>query len=60
MTTIEHVSRDQLLNRKAAILAKIGLSEDELRARAESGGLVGDEWAAASAIEGIDYLLGDD
>jgi hypothetical protein len=60
MTTIEHVTREQLLARKDAVLAKVGLTEAELRERAESGGLVGDEWAAASAIEGIDYLLGDD
>lgn len=58
MTTVEHVTPEELRERKAAILTRIGMSEDELRERVAEGSLVGDEWLAWNAIESIDYLLG--
>jgi hypothetical protein len=60
MTTVHHPTPEQLRARKAAILARLGMTQRELRARVNAGGLVGDEWSAWSEIQDIDYLLGDD
>lgn len=55
-----HVTREQLLSRRAAILEDLGMSLEEFRRRAEAGTLVGDEWYAESDLEEIDFLLRDD
>lgn len=57
-TLVRHVSRDELLARRNEILEELRLTEDELEAKVEAGGLVGREWSAWSEIEDIDYLLG--
>lgn len=56
-TLVRHVTRDELVERRRAILAEMGLSEDEFAAKVTAGGLVGREWSAWSEIEDIDYLL---
>ena len=41
-------------------VAMLANHNDELRAKVDSGGLVGREWSAWSEIEDIDYLLASD
>ena len=58
MTTLVHiVSEEDLIARRAQILINLGLSNEELSAKVESGGLTGHEWLAWSEIENVDYLL---
>ena len=58
MTTLVHiVSEEDLIARRAQILINLGLSNEELSAKVESGGLTGREWLAWSEIENVDYLL---
>lgn len=57
-TLVRHVSREELLARRREILNELGMTEDELQAKVDSGGLVGREWSTWSEIEDIDYLLG--
>lgn len=56
-TRVRRVTEEDLVARRAAILAELGLSAEELQAKVEAGGLVGREWSAWSEIEDIDYLL---
>lgn len=56
-TLVRHVTRDELVERRRAILAEMGMTEDEFAAKVAAGGLVGREWSAWSEIEDIDYLL---
>lgn len=58
MTTVHHVSRQELLDRRAALLARLGATEEAFRAKVEAGALVGDEWSAWSELQDIEYLLG--
>jgi hypothetical protein len=57
MTRVSTPSREDLLNRRAAILRSLGLTGEELAVKVASGGLVGDEWSASAEIEEIEYLL---
>lgn len=59
-TKVRRVTTEDLIARREAILKDLGLTSDELRAKVESGGLVGREWSAWSEIEDIDYLLVSD
>jgi hypothetical protein len=59
-TKVRSVTEEELVARRAAILAELGLSSDELDLKVKTGGLVGHEWSAWSEIEDIDYLLGRD
>jgi hypothetical protein len=59
-TKVRRVTEEELTARRRAILKELGLSNEELAAKIESGGLVGREWAAWSEIEDIDYLLASD
>lgn len=59
-TKVRRVTAEDLITRREAILKDLGLTSDELRAKVESGGLVGREWSAWSEIEDIDYLLASD
>lgn len=56
-TKIRRVTESDLVSRRAEILAEIGLTDQELTCKVETGGLVGREWSAWSEIEDIDYLL---
>jgi hypothetical protein len=59
-TKVRKVTTEDLTERRAAILQELGITDAELRAKVEGGGLVGREWSAWSEIEDIDYLLGGD
>jgi hypothetical protein len=59
-TKVRRVTPEQLRRRRAEILDELGLTDEQLAAKAEAGGLVGAEWSAWSEIEGIDYLLASD
>ena len=56
--TIE-VSRDDLFARRAKILAELGITSDELFARARSATLSVGEWEAVTELNDIAFLLGD-
>lgn len=56
-TRVRRVTEEDLVTRRAEILKELGLTNEELEAKVESGGLVGREWSAWSEIEDIDYLL---
>ena len=50
-------TRDELVERRAAILRNFDLTERQFEEKIRAGSLVGDEWAASAEIEEIDYLL---
>ena len=56
MTRVQNVTRRDLDKRRKRILADIGMSYEELAARAAARSLVGDEWAAWEEIKEIDFL----
>jgi hypothetical protein len=56
MTHVREVSLRDLNARRKAILNRIGMSYEELAAKAEARSLVGDEWAAWDEIREIDFL----
>lgn len=58
--TVTAVSRDDLIERRRAILERLGLTYEELLARAEAGMLVGDEYEALDDLKDIAFLLGDE
>jgi hypothetical protein len=52
-------SRDELEARRDQVLASVHASSvDDLRARSDSRGLIGDEWEALTELEEIEFLLG--
>lgn len=59
MTKIATLSDDELRDRRKAILAKLGVSFEDLRDRARSYALVGEEHEAWEQIESIAFLLGE-
>jgi hypothetical protein len=59
MTRTEHITRDQVERQRAAILARLGLSAEELQRRAGAGELVGDEWLAWAEVIDLTFLLGE-
>ena len=58
MTHVTEVTTRNLNARRKAILQRIGMSYEELEAKAATRSLVGDEWAAWEEIREIDFLLG--
>ncbi len=60
MARVLDVSRGDLERRRAAILQRLGVSLEELRARARSSSLIAEEWKAWEELRDISYLLGDD
>lgn len=60
MTRLREVSREELLRRRRELLDRLGVTAEELHARAANGSLVGDEWAAWDRLRDIEFLLGDD
>ncbi|CCK54299.1 hypothetical protein IAR57_01815 [Mycobacterium canettii] len=50
---------DELRERRTQILAKLGVSFEDLRARAEQYALVGDEHEAWEDLQSIAFLLGE-
>ncbi|HSV66861.1 MAG TPA: hypothetical protein VLJ59_13245 [Mycobacteriales bacterium] len=57
---VREVTREELLRRREAILARLGVEYDELARRAESYSLAGDEWSAWDRLQEIEFLLGDE
>jgi hypothetical protein len=53
---IQEVSLKDLNARRKAILSRIGMSYEELAAKAAARSLTGDEWTAWDEIRGIDFL----
>lgn len=56
MTRVQNMTRRDLDKRRKQILTDIGMSYEELAARASSRSLVGDEWAAWEEIREIEFL----
>lgn len=59
MTKIATLSDDELRARRRAILEKLGISLEELRGRAQSYALAGEEHEAWEQLESIAFLLGE-
>lgn len=57
MPHVQELSREELSRRREAILERVGMSYEELAAKAAARSLVGDEWAAWEEIREIDFLL---
>lgn len=60
MSHVIQVSREELEGRREEILRKLGITMDELRQRAETSSLVGEEWGAWQELGDIAFLLEDD
>lgn len=59
MTKIATLSDNELRERREAILRRLGVSIDDLQARAKSYALVGEEHEAWEQLESIAFLLGE-
>lgn len=53
---VKDMTLEELEERRQEILAGLGMSYEELAARAESRSLIGDEWTAWEEIREIDFL----
>lgn len=58
MASVIDVSRDQLLERRTAILSRIALSEREFAEASKTRSLSSEEWEAKEELEEIEFLLG--
>ncbi len=56
MTHVQEVSLRELNERRNAVLKRVGMTYDELAAKAAARSLIGDEWAAWEEIREIDFL----
>jgi hypothetical protein len=56
MTHVQDVTLGDLNERRREILDRIGMSYEELAAKAANRSLVGDEWAVWEEIREIDFL----
>ena len=54
---VKNMTLEELEERREQILATLGMSYEELAARADSRSLIGDEWTAWEEIREIDFLL---
>jgi len=52
------VTRDELLAKREQLLARTGLTREQLQERADSYSLTPDEWDLLTELEHIDFLLG--
>lgn len=59
MTKIATLTDDELRARREQIIARLGISVEELRDRAAHYALVGDEHDAWEQLESIAFLLGE-
>ncbi|MFB6977724.1 hypothetical protein [Streptomyces scopuliridis] len=57
MPTVIHKTREELEDQRAQLLAEVGMSYEELSARAGVYSLSMDELDVWHTIEGLDYLL---
>lgn len=60
MAGVVEVSPAELVDRRSTMLRELGLSESELRARAEDHSATPDEWDSWTEIQTIRFLLGED
>jgi hypothetical protein len=60
VSTMSRMTREQLLEQRERLLAKVRLTPEELRERAETYSLSADELDVWYELEGIDYLLEGD
>ncbi|MGK5530879.1 hypothetical protein [Streptomyces sp. URMC 129] len=60
LPTVIHVTRGELIQQRAELIARTGMDEETLRSRAESWQLYPEHLMIWDTIEGIDYLLGDE
>jgi hypothetical protein len=58
-SAVIHVERRELVERRNEILARVGVSASELKARAERYELTPEEWAALEELREIAFLLGE-
>ena len=56
MPEVQDLTLSDLDERRSAILEELGMTYDELAAKAAARSLVGDEWAAWEALREIDFL----
>lgn len=56
MPEVQDLSLSDLDERRRKILDHLGMTYDELAAKAAARSLVGDEWAAWEALREIDFL----
>ena len=55
-----HLTRDQLLDRRRALLARIDIDESTLLRRAKDHALTPEERDALLEVEAVRFLLGED
>jgi hypothetical protein len=58
-SAVIHVERSELIERRNKILTKVGVTEAELKARADRYELTPEEWAALEELREIAFLLGE-
>ena len=56
MPHVQDMTLEQLEERRAEILNRLGMSYEELAAKADQRSLIGDEWTAWEEIREIDFL----
>jgi hypothetical protein len=56
MPEVQDLSLSDLEERRRQILDHLGMTYDEIAAKAAARSLVGDEWAAWEALREIDFL----
>ena len=56
MPEVEDLSLSDLEERRREILDHLGMTYEEIAAKASARSLVGDEWAAWEALREIDFL----
>jgi hypothetical protein len=56
MTRVQDVTLEDLNKRRQEILDRVGMSYEELAAKAATRSLVGDEWAAWEEVREVDFL----
>lgn len=55
---VQHLTAADLECRRRGILARLGVSREELAVRAAARSLAGDEWAAWGELQEIEFLMG--
>lgn len=60
MAEVVEVNPAELAERRSTMLEELGLTEPELRERAEDHSATPEEWDAWTELQTIRFLLGDD
>lgn len=60
MSPLLSVTREQLIDRRDAILARLGVTLDEYMRRVDAAELSGPEWEARDDLDSIAFLLKED